>query len=302
LIMLQGSVRVSAQTHYVSGQNVVPVFEGWESNPDGTFNMVFGYMNRNYEEEVDIPVGPNNSIEPGGVDQGQPTHFYARRQQFVFKVKVPKDWGKKDLVWTLNVRGRVEKAYATMLPFWELGNLVYQENRGGPGDIGDEDEPNAPPSIALVGPSRLTAGVGQSLTLTAAVTDDGHPAPRVVAAGRRGQSAPPVQRDSDGAVVPPAAGRGQAPAASAPPRASPLTQAVVRLDRGVRLGVTWVVYRGTGAGAVTFDPMHVAVVNGQAITRVSFREAGAYVLRGYADDGVLVTPVDVTVTVTDRSP
>jgi hypothetical protein len=68
---------ISAQVRYERGQDVVPVFEGWERNADGTINMVFGYMNRNYEEEVDIPVGPDNMIAPGLVDQGQPGHFYA---------------------------------------------------------------------------------------------------------------------------------------------------------------------------------------------------------------------------------
>src|SRR5262245_12791218 len=129
------SPTVTAQTRYAAGQNVVPVFEGWERNPDGSFTMVFGYMNRNYDEELDIPVGADNNIEPAGLaagpDQGQPTHFYTRRQQFVFTVKVPKDWAKKDLVWTLTVRGKTEKAYASLLPFWELGPLVYQANRGG---------------------------------------------------------------------------------------------------------------------------------------------------------------------------
>ena len=119
-----------AQVRYAIGQNVVPVFEGWERNADGSFNMVFGYMNRNYEEELDIAVGPNNRIEPGDVDQGQPAHFYPRRQQFVFKVRVPADWGKKDLVWTLTTRGKIEKAYATLLPFWEIDVGTYQQNRG----------------------------------------------------------------------------------------------------------------------------------------------------------------------------
>src|SRR5262245_1975298 len=101
---------LAAQTRYAKGQDVVPVFEGWERNPDGSFNMVFGYMNRNYEEELDLPIGPDNTIEPGPADQGQPTHFYVRRQQFVFKVRVPKDWGKKDLIWTLRANGKTEKA------------------------------------------------------------------------------------------------------------------------------------------------------------------------------------------------
>src|SRR5262245_54622483 len=174
-IALCGAVRGDAQVRYDTGQNVVAVFEGWERNPDGSFNMVFGYLNRNYDEQLDIPVGPNNSIEPGPIDQGQPTHFYVRRQQFVFKVRVPKDWGKKDLIWTLTIRGKTEKAYASLLPFWELGNLVYQENRGGPGEIGSEQEPNDAPSIRVTGSNQLTTTVGQPLTLTADVADDGHP-------------------------------------------------------------------------------------------------------------------------------
>src|SRR5215471_5846052 len=136
-------VRSEAQIRYSSGQNVVPVYEGWERNPDGSFNMVFGYMNRNYEEQLDIPTGPDNNISPGNSDQGQPTHFYRRRQQFVFKIKVPKDWGRKDLVWTLTSRGKTEKAFGTLAPIWELGNLVYQENRGGPGVLSWPEEPNA---------------------------------------------------------------------------------------------------------------------------------------------------------------
>ncbi len=81
------------QMRYVAGQNVVPVYEGWERNADGTFSMVFGYLNRNYEEEVDVPVGADNRFEPLEADQGQPAHFYTRRQQFMFKVRVPKGWG-----------------------------------------------------------------------------------------------------------------------------------------------------------------------------------------------------------------
>src|SRR5437870_8508578 len=91
-----------AQVQYASGQNVAPAFEGWERNPDGSFNMVFGYLNRNYEEEVDIPIGPNNSVDLGGDDRGQPTHFYPRRQRFIFKVAVPKEWdAKRKVSWTL---------------------------------------------------------------------------------------------------------------------------------------------------------------------------------------------------------
>jgi hypothetical protein len=281
--------RASAQVHYASGQDVVPVFEGWERNPDGSFNMVFGYMNRNYEEQIDIPIGPDNTIEPGQPDQGQPTHFYTRRQQFVFKVRVPKDFGKKDLVWTVRVAGKTEKAYASLLPFWELGLFVYQENRGSTADITDTPEPNEAPSIKMSGSSELTVAVGETTPLVADVADDGHPTPR-----RRAGAAPVVRRDSDGAVITPTGTAG--PGGTGPRRENPLTQAVVRLDPGVRLGVTWVVYRGSSEG-VKFEPQRVAVANGKASSTVSFSRPGSYVLRGYADDGVLVAPVDVAVTV-----
>src|SRR5919204_6382716 len=83
---------------YSTGQNISPAYEGWEENPDGSFNFLFGYMNRNWQEELDVPIGPDNDIEPGGPDFGQPTHFLPRRNRFVFKVHVPKDWGDKELV------------------------------------------------------------------------------------------------------------------------------------------------------------------------------------------------------------
>jgi len=279
-----------AQTRYATGQDVVPAFEGWERNQDGSFNMVFGYMNRNYEQQLDIPVGPDNMIEPGVADQGQPTHFYVRRQQFVFKVHVPKDWGKKDLVWTLRVNGKTEKAYASLLPFQELGLFVYQENRGSAADITDTPEPNEAPTIKMSGSTQLTARAGETLSLVAEVSDDGHPIPRRRAAN--GQ--PAVRRDSDGAVV---SGTGTVgPGGSGPRRENPLTQALVRLEPGVALGVTWIVYRGSDDG-VKFEPQRVAVKDGRATSTVSFAKPGTYVVRGYADDGVLITPVDVTVTV-----
>src|SRR6267143_352066 len=77
------------------GASVTPAFEGWYPNPDGSFSMLLGYYNRNTKEALDIPVGPNNRVEPGGPDQGQPTHFEVGRQWGVFVVKVPKDFGTK---------------------------------------------------------------------------------------------------------------------------------------------------------------------------------------------------------------
>lgn len=291
--MIVAPAALRAQVHFASGQDVVPVYEGWERNPDGSFNMVFGYMNRNYEEQLDIPVGAANKFEPGDPDRGQPAHFYPRRQEFSFKVKVPKDWGDKDLVWTLQRNGKVEKAYGTLTPIWELGTLVYLENRRGAGALTFPEEPNKPPSAEMVGSSARSVVAGEPLTLTVEVADDGYPIPRV-------RHARPARREGD---------QSQSPGPQYPQ--SPATQAVVKLEPGVRLGVTWVVYRN-GPGTVTFDPMHVAIVRspedgvaaraepleGKGSTRVVFSEPGTYQLRAYADDSVLTAPLDVTVQVT----
>jgi hypothetical protein len=103
------------------GQDVSPTYDGWERNADGTITMYFGYFNRNAEEDVDVPLGPNNAFDLGNGDQGQPTHFYPGRKWWVFKVVVPQDWPKdKRLVWTLNNRGHMNQAKGWLQPEWEV--------------------------------------------------------------------------------------------------------------------------------------------------------------------------------------
>ena len=63
------------QARYDFGQTLSPAYEGWELNDDGSFNLVFGYMNRNWEQAPYVPVGPDNRFEPGDPDRGQPTYF-----------------------------------------------------------------------------------------------------------------------------------------------------------------------------------------------------------------------------------
>jgi hypothetical protein len=149
------------------------------------------------------------------------------------------------------------------MPTWEIDVGTYQQNRGGPGELGEEDDA---PSIRIEGAGLRSASVGTAIAIDAFVIDDGRPTNR------------PSQSGSNARVE------------------GPLTQAVVRLDRGVRLGVVWVVYRGD-AKAVRFEPRKIPVTEGKASTKVSFSAPGTYVLRAYADDGILVSAADVTVTV-----
>lgn len=154
-----------------SGESVTGAFEGWYQNADGSYNILAGYFNRNLKQSLDIPIGPNNRIEPGGPDMGQPTHFVAGRMWGSFTIKVPKDFGDKKLTWTLVANGKTTVIPLHIGTLWEVSPFV-------------EASGNTPPFIsfsasgekALQGPTPLTtelsATVGNPLTLTAWVADD----------------------------------------------------------------------------------------------------------------------------------
>jgi len=148
-----------------SGQGVSPVYEGFDINPDGSYNMWFGYMNRNYEEEIDLPVGADNMFEPGG-DRGQPTHFTTRRHKDVFKVTVPKDFGDKTLVWKVTAHGQPQQVVATLKPVWQIDRL--RTTRGG---NSEKVSSNLPPIVNVSTTNQTATGA----TLTVSATDDGLP-------------------------------------------------------------------------------------------------------------------------------
>lgn len=163
---------------YARGQSVVPVYEGWVPNRDGTFSLIFGFWNRNWEETVFIPIGPENRIEPGGPDRGQPTVFTPRRGKNVFEIVVPKDFGNKEVVWTLTKGGRTEKAFGALVNQEVLtrrmvmaGGSLAANAAAGNDDVGDEADPNKPPSVTI-DPVQPVAVPGPA-TLVAAVSDDG---------------------------------------------------------------------------------------------------------------------------------
>jgi hypothetical protein len=277
---------------YSSGQPVWPAFEGWERNDDGSTSLVFGYMNDNWQEEFDVPVGPENSIEPGGPDRGQPTHFQPRRNRFVFRVRVPKDWGDKEMVWSLTTHGIARKAYGSLRTDLLIENIDIMSETGalGAGTSNPEIRADKPPTIKLVGPQSLTATVGKPLTLTAIVTDDGVPRPRGSGGGRG--------RGGEGVEVRP------------PSR--------ITVGKSLGLHLSWFVYRGAGA-SVAFEPRQIKTwedtreganspwaprwiapavpPEGKYVVAATFDQPGTYVLRARADDGALTSDEDVTVTV-----
>jgi len=213
-VALYGRTTSAQSLTYTKGQNIAPAYEGWEQDSDGSKWFVFGYMNRNWVEEIDLPPGPTNNIMPGGPDLGQPTHFLPRRNRFVFRVPVPKTFTEKDeLIWTLTAHGVSEKAWATLRPDYKLDNVVKASETGalGAGTSSPETRSNQPPTVQIEGMTTLSAKVGQPVALTVVVKDDGIPKPP--------PGANPLAALFGGPRTAGAEGGGQA--ASAPPAPAP---------------------------------------------------------------------------------
>jgi hypothetical protein len=251
------------------GQDVSPTFDGWVRNPDGTFSLYFGYLNRNAAEELHVPVGPDNGID-GATDRGQPTFFYpsgtqdgaglldrdvtGRRRWWVFKVDVPKGWTERNrVVWTLNSRGKKSQVAGWIQAEYEVTNDFIRENAadGHLFNRADFDDGNRAPTVT--GSGRQTVTLPETATLALTATDDGRPKAAAPAPGRKPTS-------------------------------------------GVR--VRWITYRGPTR--VRFDaevsgpfPENPAKVEAKA----SFSMPGAYRLRAIVSDGQLFSTHDIDVVV-----
>ena len=313
-----------AQRHtYSKGQPLYPAYEGWTENEDGSIDMLFGYMNENWEQELDVPVGPDNQFTPGPADQGQPTHFLPRRNRFVFKVRLPADFSEDDeMVWTLRANGEEHKAYGTLREDLFVDNVVIMSETGalGAGTSSPEIRANIPPTVQLESATELRVRAGEKVTLTALVTDDGQPDRSSLRSNRsRAQSESDEADEADEADE---EDEEEEEEEAGPDPRQLLEQALDRVTATVtvskRLGLhfTWFVYRGPGDG-VEFDPPQIkpwedtrpfanspwAVSwqpptppeDGRWVSEVIFSQPGTYTLRGRADDGGLYTDVEVTV-------
>jgi len=269
----------AGQTASSNDESVVPVYEGWERNPDGSFNLVFGYFNRNHSDELDLPVGPSNYLEPGDIDRGQPTYFYPRRSRFLFRIRVPSDFGNKELVWTLITNGRTERAYATLKTDYYIDDIVIMNNNGAGGSAGGANNlfGNTAPTLNIEGDDLRHVNIGESITLRASATDDGIPLPRTVQSGSTIGS-----------------------------RCCP--------DAATGLRLSWFVYRGSNDA--TFEPPQFDAWENYRdwanspyavgwetptippdntwVVSVSFGAPGTYTLRCLAHDGGLMSTEDIT--------
>jgi hypothetical protein len=124
---------------------------------------------------MDIPIGPNNRIEPGGPDMGQPTHFLPGRRYGMFAIPVPKDFTPQDkFTWTVFANGqynsiplRLNSDYV-ISPFSEIA-----VNNTPPVIRFEQDGTAVQGPIAMLARAPVrTASLSKPLVLTLWVTDD----------------------------------------------------------------------------------------------------------------------------------
>jgi hypothetical protein len=251
------------------GEAVFPYLEGWFPNPDGTFAILFGYNNRNSKQSFDIPVGPNNKIEPNPIDQGQPTHFLPNRNNRMFTITVPKDFGTKKVTWTLTANGITQSVSAWLNPPYFVEPLLNTGTGNTPPviKIGDGREHTGPPAGIY---ATLAAVVGQPLTLSVWAMDKGNtivldPNPPARGAGGRGRGGRGAADDAA------SGGRGRGGRGGGPP-------AVVN--------IRWDKYRGAGEAKIADETLPITDAAGQTVaTTATFAAAGEYWLRVQANEG-----------------
>lgn len=292
LLFLVTTPMLQAET-FMQSRPVWPAFEGWRPNPDGTFSLMFGYMNENWEQQPFVDIGDNNFFSPGEPDQGQPTNFFPRRNRFTFEVSVPADWGDRELVWTLNVNGVEARAYGTLKPDYLVDNMVIASETGslGIGVSSPESRANIPPVLTIQGDEVRTAEVGEAITLVVQLEDDGLPRSRISSTRSESDLLRAMFR-------------------------APQKPTVSKINA---LYMSWNVYRGEGE--VTFDPPQTKVWedtrtsanspwgslwlppeipdDGMVEVTATFHEPGNYVLWVRADDGGLYADGYITVNVTE---
>lgn len=302
------------QQRFDSGQDIQPIYEGWTRNDDGGYTLHFGYLNRNYREQPNVPVGPNNYFSPGDEDRGQPAFFYPRTQRFQLEVSAPETMGTSfddAVVWTVILHGSEQKAYGWLQPEWEIDTLTITQNQGmGRGHDVDVLYANAPPSVTIEA-SATSVGVGEALTLTAMLADDD--LPHVLPPRRRPSPLPTLTRPDNLPAIPDNVQAYQRPR---PPRNG--------------LSVLWVVHRGPAdadfepagfqraldeageegrtsprSGATAAPVAESTSIAGDGLTSatfettVSFAEPGSYTLRAWATDSMHKAAGDVTIMVTE---
>ena len=263
------------------GEAIFPAFEGWGPDKSGeNMLLLLGYYNRNKNQEIVIPVGPDNRIEPEGPDYGQPTHFYNGRQHGVFAIKVPKDFGNKRLTWSITANGQTSTISFWLNPAYWVNFYKHAANS------------NEPPVISLTrggatltGPplgitQTISATVGQRVPLSVFASDvpeQRSPAEAELAALLRAQSAARTPADSVAIVGGQVIGR----SASATPPAERVEPPDITVNWKKHSGPEQVSFAQERIPLVTKRDPKMSL---EASTTATFAAPGDYVIRAQVND------------------
>jgi len=164
-----------------TGEAVAPMFNGWVRNEDRSITMIFGFANQNREAVVDVPLGPNNKLEPAQFDGIQPTHFpvYNRggfvgiQERGAFGVVVPADMADIDVVWTLTSGGKTYSIPGrASSPAYELSADEAAAGSLRPAIRLSEDGEESTNEVGIFAEHSVVS-VGEPLTLSAQIQDRG---------------------------------------------------------------------------------------------------------------------------------
>lgn len=266
-----------------SGEAIFPAVEGWGPDKNGDTLILLGYYNRNKNQELDIPIGPDNRIDPDGPDYGQPTHFYSGRQHGMFAIKVPKDFGNKRLTWTLTANGQTSTVSFWLNPAYWVNFYKHPANS------------NEPPVIRFArdGPVMTGPPGGVAQTVSASV---GRPVPLTLWAS----DVPMQERDVEAELA--ARARATSPAARASDAVAIVGGQVIGIGGSRATGagtaapeqrpdvtVNWREHRGPAR--VTFADSRISLVTKgdpnlllEASTTATFNAPGEYVVRAQVND------------------
>jgi hypothetical protein len=162
-----------------AGQPVIPLFDGWFRNPDNTFELCFGYHNLNTGQDVELPLGPDNSIRPASFDGVQPTHFdevpeVYRRRFCVFTVHLSDLDEAPNIVWTLRVGGGEYSVPGSNSELYRMDE-IQQSSRGNSAPLvqlgGVQGSSERRGRATVVDGTALSTKVGAPLPLPITVTD-----------------------------------------------------------------------------------------------------------------------------------
>jgi hypothetical protein len=158
------------------GASITGAFEGWYPNPDGSRTFLVGYLNRNADQALDVPIGPNNRIEPGGPDLGQPTHFLPGRRHGVFSIAVPRDFSSPEqrLTWTIVANGQTTVIPIRLHPDYLVSPFADVAVKNTPPILRFEENGRSMqgPVALLSGAATRATSIGSPLSLPVFASDD----------------------------------------------------------------------------------------------------------------------------------